>query len=574
LRDLQEAHARGLHWDVAAAQRAIRFFSTVLKLVGGQFEGRPFILEPSQEFQVGSLFGWLREDGARRFRRAYIEEGKGNGKSPLAAGIGLYGLIADKEPRAEIYAAATKRDQAMVLFRDAVAMVDQSPPLARRITKTGITQVYNLSDLRTGSFFRPISSDDSQSGPRPHFALCDELHEHKNRTHVDILERGFKFRRQPLLLMITNSGTDRNSLCWEEHEHAVNVAAGLVEDDSTFSYVCALDEGDDPLTDPSCWPKANPLINVTLTHDYLAGVVAQAKALPGKTNGIKRLHFCMWTQAEEAWMSPDALMAVLKEFDPLEHEGEPICVGVDLSATQDLTALAFVVKTGDVQRERRAPDGKAAELVTLPTFDAWIMAFTPRETVAERSLRDKAPYDVWVNQGFLNDTPGKIIRLDFIAAALRDAATTFVITVCAYDRYAFRKFEDECDELGLSIPFVEHPQGGKRRAPPTDEQVEEAKLNDEEPPQGLWMPQSVKELELLILEERIRIRTSPVIISAFMSAVLESDALDNRWFSKRKAVNRIDPLVALTMAVGAATSDLARTERSDIGDFLANALMA
>ena len=179
LRDLDEGPARGLVWDIEAAQRAYDFFAKVLKLNGGEHEGAPFILLPWQCFIVGSIFGWKREDGYRRFRTAYVESGKGSGKSPLAAGVGLYCLMADREPRAEVYAAATKKDQAMILFRDAVAMVDQSPALLQRIQKSGgAGKEWNLAYLQAGSFFRPISSDDGQSGPRPHCALIDEIHEH------------------------------------------------------------------------------------------------------------------------------------------------------------------------------------------------------------------------------------------------------------------------------------------------------------------------------------------------------------------------------------------------------------
>jgi hypothetical protein len=173
LKDLKEGPKRGLRWDVDAAQRALGFFPDVLRLAGGQFEGLPFALQPSQQFIVGSLFGWKRKDGWRRFRRAYIEEGKGNGKSPLAAGIGLYGMMADGEDRAEVYAAASDRDQAMVLFRDAVAMVDQSPALDQRVTQSGENPVWQLTDLKTASFFKPLSREKRKkgSGPRPHFAL-------------------------------------------------------------------------------------------------------------------------------------------------------------------------------------------------------------------------------------------------------------------------------------------------------------------------------------------------------------------------------------------------------------------
>jgi len=258
LTDLNEAARRGLVWDKKAAARALGFFPDVLRLSEGQFEGQPFELHPAQEFIVGSLFGWKRADGTRRFRRAYIEQGKGNGKSPLAGGIGLYGLVADNEPGAQVFAAAAKMDQARILFNDAVAMVRQSPALEQRLTPTGINPVNNLAWMEKGSFFRPVGRDTGKtgSGMRPHFVLIDELHEHPNRDTLEMLERGFKFRRNPLVFMITNSGSDRNSVCWEEHEHAVNVAHGEVEDDTTFSYVCALDEDDDPLDDPSCWIKA------------------------------------------------------------------------------------------------------------------------------------------------------------------------------------------------------------------------------------------------------------------------------------------------------------------------------
>ena len=244
LQDLEDGEARGLRWDVKAAARALGFFPDVLLLSEGQFEGRPFDLHPSQAFVVGSIFGWKRADGTRRFRRAYIEQGKGNGKSPLAGGIGLYGMMADQEPGAQVYAAAAKMDQARILFQDAVNMVRQSPALEARITPSGVNPVFNLADLKTGSFFRPVGRDTGKtgSGLRPHFVLLDELHEHPNRDTLEMLERGFKFRRQPLILMITNSGSDRNSVCWEEHEHAVAVAHGEVQDDTTFSYVCALDD--------------------------------------------------------------------------------------------------------------------------------------------------------------------------------------------------------------------------------------------------------------------------------------------------------------------------------------------
>jgi phage terminase large subunit-like protein len=564
LDDLERGHERGLYFDVDEAKRVIRFFEEKLRLNGGQFESKPFIQAPSQCFKDASIFGWKRADGTRRFRRAYIEEGKGNGKSPWSAGVGIFGMLADKEPGAEIYPVAAHRDQAMILFRDAVAMVDQSPDLTSRIRQSGGPgRVYNLAHLKSGSFMRPLSrsAGKSGSGLRPHMGLADELHEHPNRDAVEMVERGFKFRRQPLLLMITNSGSDRNSICYEEHEHAVKVAAGTLTpgddfayvgepiDDTTFSFVCALDPGDDPLNDPSCWVKANPLLGTILTEEYLAGVVAQAKALPGKLNGILRLHFCVWTDVDTAWMSRAVLEPCLADFDPVIHHGKRIAQAIDLSQSRDITAKASVVETGSVEVEVEV-DGEK-KVVLKPTYDAWIDAWTPGDTITERALRDKAPYDVWAREGYLNAPQGQSIRFDHVAQSLADDDRDFDIGLVGYDRYAFRRFEEEVAKLGLSIRFVEHPQGGTKKGKPTAEMIAAAKAAQREP-EGLWMPGSLRALEEAMLEGRIRLRRNPVLISAIMSAVTDEDRWENRWLAKDRATNKIDAAVALAMALGVA----------------------
>lgn len=568
LADLEGCHARGLVWSPDRAARAIRFFEERLVLSDGQFEGRAFLLDPAQDFIIGSLFGWLRADGTRRFRRAYVEQGKGNGKSPLAGGIGLYGLMADGEAGAQIYSAGSTRDQAAILFRDAVNMVKHSPALSERIKMSGGEgNEYNMAYLAKGAFFRPVSRETKRtgSGPRPHFALVDELHEHQDGGTVEMLERGFKFRRQPLLLMITNSGTDRNSVCWAEHAHAIKVAAGNREasdsdpawlgeviDDTTFSYVCGLDPGDDPLTDPSCWPKANPLMGVTITEEYLAGVVAQAMAIPSKLNGILRLHFCTWTDAETAWMTRALLEPCLAEYDPRElHIGKRAAVGVDLSATQDLTVAAYAVETGSVDVPVEV-NGTVVP-VTKPTFDCWIEPWTPADTLQARALRDQADYPTWVERGHLFTTPGRLVDFRHVAARLADAATWLDIAMVAYDRYAYQRFQSECEELGLNLVHAEHPQGGKKKGKPTDEMIRAAKAAKREP-EGLWMPASVKAVEEMILEKRVRFRTNPVLIGAIMSAVPEHDPWGNYWLAKRKSTNRIDAAVAACMALGAAAA--------------------
>jgi phage terminase large subunit-like protein len=534
----------GIWFDHGAADYAFRFFESVLRLSEGQFEGNPFELHSSQAFIIGSIFGWKRPDGRRRFRRAYVEQGKGNGKSPLAGGIGLFGMTAAKESGAQIYAAAAKKEQANILFRDAVKMVEQSPALRAKIEPSGGPgREFNLAHHASGSFFRPVSRDTGKtgSGPRPYFVLADEVHELPDRKIIEMLERGFKFRREPLLFMITNSGSDRNSVAWEEHEHAVKVAAGNVDavtdptflgqiiDDTTFSYVCALDQSDDPLSDPSCWIKANPLLGVTITEEYLTEIVAQAKAIPGQLNGILRLHFCVWTDAETAWMTRATLEPRLAEFDPAEHHGEQVWLGLDLSQNRDITALGAVVRTGTTA------EGK-------PTFDAWVEAWTPGDTMAGRELTDRLPYSVWAREGHLHAPQGESISFRHVAQTLAEYDRDFDVQVVAYDRYAFKRFEEEIDELGLSLTFAEHPQGGLKKGKPLTPGGE-----------GLWMPGSIRLLEDALLEGRIRLKSNPVLISAMMSAVAEEDKWGNHWLAKTRSVNKIDAAIALAMALGAAS---------------------
>lgn len=571
-RHMDDLNRKDIKFDAESAARALRFFETKLKLSEGQFDNKPFQSQPSQDFIIGSLFGWKRLDGTRRFRRAYIEQGKGNGKSPLAGGIGLYGLMADGEAGAEIYSAGATKEQAGILFRDAVKMVDQSPDLDSRLDRSGGPgREFNLAYLKTSSFFRPVSRETKKtgSGPRPHFALVDELHEHPDGGVIEILERGFKFRRQPLLLMITNSGSDRNSVCWEEHDRAVKIAAGNIdakdEDahyvgdildisaDATFSYVCALDPGDEPLEDQACWIKANPLLGVTITEEYLAGVVAQAKSMPSKLNGILRLHFCQWTEASTAWMTRAVLEPALVEFDPAEHHGAPLWLGCDLSQNRDITALGAVVKTGEVEVEA-VRDG-VSQRVMKPTFDAWVEAWTPGDTMDARALEDKLPYRQWSDKGFIQAPPGQSIRFDHVAQAVAEYAHDFELRCVAYDRYAFKRgFEPECDKLGVSVEYLEHPQGGTKKGKP-GEAAKLAAVSEGREAEGLWMPGSIRELEDAILEGRIRLRTNPVLISAMMSAVTDEDRWGNRWLAKERAVNKIDCAIALAMALGAAVAD-------------------
>ena len=523
LKDIKEGKARGLKWDRAESDKAIRFFETVLKLNGGDYEGAPFKLLPWQKFVVGSLFGWKGSDGYRRFRVAYVETAKGSGKSPLAAGVGMKGLVADGEARAEVYSAATKKDQAMILFRDAVAMADQSRELGQRLQKSGTGEkCWNLAYLQTGSFFRPISSDDGQSGPRPHIGLVDEVHEHKTNTVVEMLRAGTKSRRQALIFMITNSGSNKLGPCWGYHEYGARVAAGEAVDDTFFPFICALDEEDDPFADEGCWPKANPsLQDADLPgYKYIREQVTEAKGMPGKEAMVRRLNFCQWTDAESPWISHEVWTAAAREYEIESLRGRRAVAGLDLSSTTDLTGLVFLVQPVD--------EGEPWRLVPL----AWLPEI-------DLHLKDggRVPWVQWKAEGLLNTTPGRAISKRVILQRLSGLCDFFDVMEVAYDRWRIEDLLALANDEGITLPTMRPWGQGFKDMSPAVEQFERMLLNGELVHPG-----------------------HKVLTYCVGNAVIEQDAAENRKLSKEKAVGRIDLAVAAVMAAGLVTT--ANAEKS------------
>lgn len=542
LRDLEHGPERGLTWDPATAEHYMEFFPGVLRLAGGEHEGKPFELEGWQAFIVGSLFGWKGPDGHRRFRIAFVETGKGSGKSPLAAGIGIIGLTADDEPRAEVYAAATKKDQAMVLFRDAVAMVDQSPALASRVKTTGAKgREYNLSYLATSSFFRPIATEDrgrGQSGPRPHMALLDEVHEHRTNAMVEFMIAGTKGRRQALIFMITNSGVDRTSVCYDYHDYGAKVAAGEIEDDHFFAYICGVDEDDDPITDepdpelgyPRSWAKANPSIGVTFPVKYLEEQVTQAKGMPAKESVVRRLNFCQWVDAASPWISGDLWRACEREDLKLPDD-RPLYLALDLSGKLDLTAMAAV-----------SPDGDGG-------FDAEVRFWSPGDTLRDRENEDRVPYWAWKEAGHLDAPAGRSIDYAHVAQVVAELGDR--VKALAFDPYRLDDFARELDRLGVPYRYWEGPDkaiGGNGILLVRHGQG----FGGGNAAASLWMPRSIDVLETAVLDGELRVRKNPVLTWNSASAVIETDAQGNKKWEKRKSTGRIDGIVALSMALGAA----------------------
>lgn len=527
LKDIKHGHKRGLTWHVDEVDRVVSFFESVLTVereIEDEYEGTisevvPFHLEESQVFIIGSLFGWRNKFGHRRFRRAYIEIGKGNGKSPLAAGIGHYMMTATKKLRAEIYSAATDKDQAAILFRDAVEMWRRSPHLNKRLVPSGQNPVWQLTFMQNASFFKPISSEKKgKSGIRPYCALIDEVHEHSDNSVIEMLRAGTKGNQQALIFEITNSGMDLGSTCGHEHRYAIEVAKGDRENDAWFSYVCALDENDDPFEDETCWAKANPLLGVSVFPEFIREQVQEAKGMPSKESIVRRLHFCQWTEGEENWLPRNVWEKAEHDLNIEDYRGQQCFGGLDLSYTTDLSAFALVFQPKKNH------------------FDAFVYFWKPKDGLAEAVKKDLQPYDVWAKQGYLNLTEGKVIKLGPIGKKMAECADKFELTSVVYDNYRHKEMEDDLFDLGIELPMNEHPQGFRRTK---DSQ--------------LWMPNSFQALENAIIEGRLRVCYNPLLRWNVASVVVRHDpaGTDNRIFDKRKSRSRIDGVVSLGMAVGA-----------------------
>ena len=336
----------GYTFDKTAATAAVLFFERLLRHTKGEWAGEPFQLQAWQRDEiVRPLFGWKRADGTRRFRRAYIEIPRKNGKSTISAGIALALLMLDAEPGVEVYSAAADRQQAAIVFDAASTMVQESPALAK------FAEVYRreIRVPKLNGIYRVLSADaPTKHGLNAHGVIFDELHAQPNRELWDVLATSMGSRRQPMLVMITTAGYDRESICWEMHQYAQQVLRGDVDDPSFFAYIAAAEQEDD-WTSPATWAKANPGLGVTVKRDYLEAEAQRAKQVPAYQNTFRRLHLNQWTSQESRWLDMTAWDRCGGELPDLS--GRVCYGGLDLASTTDIAALSLVfppVAEGDL----------------------------------------------------------------------------------------------------------------------------------------------------------------------------------------------------------------------------------
>lgn len=565
LDDIEYGPRRGLFWRPEKAAEALEFFPAVLRVTAGAAEGQPFHLISYTVFVVGSLYGWVRADGRLRFREAWIETAKGSVKSPLAAAIGLYTVRFRGIPRAEVYAIAKDRQQANVLFADAVAMANA--PIADRDDGASLVSSGALLPRGTGgmtwqleytdesgltSFFRALAGDERVSGPRPSLVAADEIHEwRKDGPLLTWQQAGTKMAGDFLLFMATNTPAADQLVGTEWSERYQRILRGEAENDAAFVYIARVDEDDDPLNDESCWPKAMPCLGITFPIENVRIAVNSAKHSVGTLLNTKRLYFGIPVGTSEYWIDLDSWEAAQGRVDEEAMKGKPCRLGMDLSQKNDLTALAATWRDDDAEGG--------------PLYYQTHRYWKPEDGLAVKATEDNAPYVEWAARGLLNTTPGKSIDYDFVAKAVQDFCAEHEVEAMAFDPAHIGEFRKACDRLGFDtwiwepdepagsgLKMIVHGQG-------------KAGMHSKK---ALWMPRSLGQYEDLILTRRIIIHESPVTKWCAANAAVKPDEFGNRYLIKKHTRGRIDGVVAGAMSAGCALFDI---EESGVSMFFLGA---
>lgn len=487
------------------AEWAIEFISR-LTHTKGEWAGQPFNLQKWQKTFIKELFGRVKKDGLRQYQTAYLEIPRKNGKSEMAAAIALFLLFGDGEQGAEIYSAAADREQASLVFNAAAAMVRNDPVLSSMCKI--IDSQKRIVVYKTNSFYRAISAEAySKHGFNAHAVVYDELHVAPNRELWDVLQTSMGSRQQPLMIAITTAGYDRNSICWEQHDYALKVMNGVIEDPTFLPMLYYAEEGDD-WTDEEVWAKANPNLGVSVKLDFLRKECLKAQEIPAAQNTFRRLYLNQWTTQETRWLDMARWRACGQEFDPASLSGLRCWAGVDLSTTTDIASCALIFE----------PDEEG--IVHALSYN-WV----PGENIAARVRRDKVPYDQWQREGYIRSTDGNVIDHDAIRFAIAQEMKEMfpLMEVVGYDPWNATKWAIDLE--GDGVPVVQIRQGYKTMSP------------------------ACKELERLVLGGYLRHDNNPVLTWAMDNMMIVTDPAGNIKPAKDKATERIDPAVALIVAI-------------------------
>ena len=492
-------------FDEAKAQRAVEFIRC-LKHTKGRWRGQAFDLLPWQETIIRDVFGTVKEDGFRQYNTAYVEIPKKNGKSELAAGVALYMTCGDNEWGAEVYGCASDRQQASIVFDVAVDMVEQCPALKKRIKP--VMSVKRLVYKPTNSFYQVLSAEAyTKHGLNVHAVIFDELHSQPNRELFDVMTKGSgDARTQPLFFLITTAGTDRHSVCFEQHQKAEDILCGRKVDPTFYPVIYgAADDAD--WTSEEVWYRANPSLGHTIDIGKVRNACLSARDNPAEENIFRQLRLNQWVKQSTRWMQMEKWDACAFPVDEGELLGRECYGGLDLSSSIDITAFVLVFP----------PRDDAEKYVFLPYF--WI----PEENMVRRVRRDHVPYDVWEKQGFLETTEGDVIHYGFIESFIDGLGKKFHIREIAFDRWGAVQMVQNLEGLGFTV--VPFGQGFKDMSPPS------------------------KRLMELVLERNVAHGGHPVLRWMMDNIFVRTDPAGNIKPDKEKSTEKIDGAVAAIMAL-------------------------
>jgi phage terminase large subunit-like protein len=522
LRDLVDGHARSLTFDVEEASAKIDFWEMCPHDKGKWARNKQTLkLEPWQRFVIGSVYGWKKWNGSRhvrRFRVAWVEMGRKNGKTTLVYPAAIDGLILDDEPGAEVYAMATKKDQSKIVGRIARRAVIKTPEFLQEIEPYRDSLVVEES----GAKFEALGADaDTMDGLNPSVVIADEVHKWRGRELWDVIDTATGAREQPIIFAITTAGRESSEdIYGQEHDYTVQVLEGVVEDDSRFGYIAKIDPEDD-WTDPKNFIKANPNLGVSVQAEDIAAKVKKAKSSPPAAAAIKRLHLGIRGQDDDAWIPLPLWDAGRRVIEWDRFKGAPCGAGLDIASSNDYAAWSECFPIDE--------DVRPAKEFTRPwgylyRWEFWL----PEEWQSEREKKLRNMAMPWVDQGWVRLTSGAAIDQDSIEAYILERAKNVDIVKILFDPWNAAMLATHLASAGILLE--KHGQNFTTFAPGVKtfgENLTAGRMLHDGNPCARWMADN---------------------------AVLVTNGAGQSMVHRKKSKNKVDGIVAAVMGTNAVIS--------------------
>lgn len=541
------------YWDQDAADRAVGFIENFCRHDVDEMAGQRFILEPWQRWIVEELFGWKREDGRRRYRKCFMIVARKNGKSHLVAAIMALLLYADGVHKAKVYAAAADKDQARMIYEPLVGFVEQDERLAR------VSEVF-----RDSVTFKPMKSAayvlsgkaNTKHGLNAHGILIDELHAHENRELLDVLMTSRGARKNSLSVIITTAGVfDENSICWKEYTYAKRVAADIEIDPYLLPIIFETSPEDD-WRNEQIWHKANPALKGgnMVQIDFLQEECIKAVEDPSYENTFRQLYLNQWTQQAVKWLPMDRWKLCGRNEPPFPLEGRDCILGVDMSATTDLCAVAQVFPFGleevpeIAQRIDEAQVQRRKEIES-PEIARWgcyvdVHCWTPNYRLTQREKQDNADYSRWAKSGYLTLVDEPAIDDAMVESHIRWLIGRYKVKRVCFDPW----------RAGRIAKAIEEEFG--------EEMVEIV-------PQAHRLSAANQELFAQVVSGRLIHPNNPVLTYCANNAAINVNQQGQIMIVKTKSRGRVDALTATTTAMYRAMIEPFRRKRKALAEVLA-----